>query len=62
MNELPHEVLGSIPIYCAQFVIHSHVSYTQEVLENLSEDESPKLSSESLSSSLELEQHASAII
>ena len=55
-------LLGSIPVYCAWFVNHPHVSHTQEELENLAEDKSPKLSSESLSCSLELEVHASAII
>ena len=55
-------LLGSIPVYCAQFVNHPHVTHTQEELENLAEDESTKLSSESLSYSLELELHASVII
>ena len=41
---------------------HPRVSHTQEELENLAEDESPKLSSASFSCSLELELHASAII
>ena len=43
-------------------VSHPHVSHTQEELENLAEDEGPKLSSASFSCSLELELHASAII